>query len=202
MDITGAINRGARKVPTWLVYVVGALWVGWTFWLGVSGQLGPEPIKALEHEYGEVALQLIIAVLAITSLRKYAGINLLKFRRALGVTAFFIVVVHFTVWAVLDVQSFGRVWADIVKRPYVTIGMAGFALLIPLAITSNNRSIKRLGGAAWRRLHWLTYPAAILGGLHYIWLVKGFQIEPLIYFVVITGLLATRIRWNRMQIQR
>ena len=95
-------------------------------------------------------------------------------------------------FAVLDVQSVSRVWIEIVKRPYVTVGMASFLMLIPLAVTSNNLSVRKLGAATWRKLHKLTYPAAILGAVHYLWLVKGFQIEPIIYLVIILGLIATR----------
>ena len=87
----------------------------------------------------------------------------------------------------------GQMWADIWKRPYITIGMAGFLAMIPLAITSNNVSVRKVGAAGWRKLHKMTYLAAILGGVHYIWLVKGIQLEPLIYMAVILGLLALRL---------
>lgn len=193
------LNRTARLVPAWTIYAGGAAWAAWLFWLGLTGGLGPEPINALEREYGEVALKLMVAVLAITPLRRIAGVNLLKFRRAVGVTAFFFVLAHFTVWLVLDIQSLERMWADIVKRPYVTVGFTAFVLLLPLALTSNNWSVRRLGAAAWRRLHWLTYPAALLGVLHFIWLVKGFPVEPLIYLAIVGGLLLARFRvsWPR-----
>ena len=92
----------------------------------------------------------------------------------------------------LDVQSFERVWTEIVKRPYVTVGMVGFVLMIPLALTSNNMSLRKLGAASWRKLHKLTYPIAVLGAVHYLWLVKGFQLEPIIYLLVILALIATR----------
>lgn len=188
------VNASLRRFPSWLVYVAGAGWAAWLFWLGVTGQLGIEPVEELEHAYGEVALQLLILGLAVTPLRRFAGLNLLKFRRAIGVTAFFYVLAHFLVWAVLDVQTLSAIWADIVKRPYVTIGMASFLLLIPLAVTSNNMSLRRMGAASWRKLHLLTYPAVILGGAHFIWLVKGFQIEPLLYMAAILGLLALRYK--------
>jgi sulfoxide reductase heme-binding subunit YedZ len=110
------------------------------------------------------------------------------------VLAFFFVLAHFLVWAVLDVQRLSAIWADIVERPYVTIGMAGFLLLIPLAVTSNNWAVRKLGGLQWRKLHRLVYPAALLGAVHYVWLAKGFQIEPLAYLFVIVGLLALRVR--------
>ena len=89
-----------------------------------------------------------------------------------------------------------RVWADIIKRPYVTIGMAAFLMLIPLAITSNNLSLRKLGGASWRKLHKLAYPATVLAAVHYIWLAKGFQIEPLFYLALILALLAARGKWK------
>ncbi|MCG6901602.1 MAG: protein-methionine-sulfoxide reductase heme-binding subunit MsrQ [Rhodobacter sp.] len=188
------VNGWLRTVPAWTIYIAGAVWAAWLFYLGLTGGLGPEPINALEREYGEVALKLMVAVLAVTPLRNWAGLNLIKFRRAIGVTAFFFVLAHFTVWAVLDVQTLARVWADIVKRPYVTIGFAAFLLLIPLAITSNNRMVRRMGPLKWRSLHKLTYPAALLGSVHYIWLVKGWPLEPFVYLAIIVGLLALRIR--------
>lgn len=189
------LNTLLRKVPAWLIYVIGAAWAAWLFYLGVTGGLGVEPINALERAYGEIGLQLLVAGLAVTPLRKYAGINLLKFRRALGVSTFFYIVAHFFVWALLDVGTLARVWEEIVKRPYVTVGMVSFLLLLPLAVTSNNLSLRKLGAASWRQLHKLTYPAAILGGVHYLWLVKGFQIEPIIYMCVILALLALRVQW-------
>lgn len=194
MTIVDRLNGALRKVPAWTIYIAGAAWAGWLFYLGLTGGLGAEPINALEREYGEIALKLIVLGLIVSPVRKYVGVNLIKFRRAIGVTAFFFVLAHFLVWVVLDVQSAARVWTEIVKRPYVTVGMVGFVLLIPLAITSNNRMVKRLGGATWKKLHKLTYPIAILGVVHYIWLSKGFQIEPLMYLVIVLALLATRVK--------
>lgn len=191
--IKDSINTTARTVPAWAVYIVGLLPAPYLFYLALSGGLGPDPVKPLEHEYGEIALQLLIVGLCITPLRRFLGLNLIKFRRSLGVLAFTYVTLHLLVWAVLDVQTIERVVADIIKRPYITIGMAGFVLLLPLALTSNNWSVRRLG-PAWRKLHKLTYLAVILGGVHYIWLVKGIQIEPLIYMAVILGLLG--VRWQ------
>mmetsp|Transcript_6942 Transcript_6942/g.11097 ORF Transcript_6942/g.11097 Transcript_6942/m.11097 type:complete len:203 (-) Transcript_6942:279-887(-) len=187
-----AINGWARKVPTWAVYIVCLIPVPYLLYLGLTNGLGREPIKALEHELGEIALQLLVVGLCITPLRRFFGLNLIKFRRTLGVLAFSYVVLHLLVWAVLDVQSLDRVWADIIKRPYITIGMAAFLIMIPLAVTSNNRSIRKLG-ALWRKLHLLTYPVAILSAVHFIWLSRGFQLEPLVYLGLILGLLALRV---------
>lgn len=192
MSISQAINSALRKVPAWTIYIVATLWVVWLFYLGLTGGLGVEPINTLERAYGELGLKLLVLGLLVTPLRKWTGVNLLKFRRAIGVTAFCVVVAHFTVWAVLDVQTLERVWQEIVKRPYVTVGMAAFVMLIPLAATSNNLAVRKLGALRWRKLHKLTYPAAILGGIHYLWLVKGFQIEPIIYLIIILGLIAAR----------
>lgn len=189
--IVDGINRWARKVPTWAVYIVYLLPVPFLLYQAQTGGLGREPISALEHELGEIALQLLIIGLCISPLRRFTGVNLIKFRRAMGLLAFTYVVLHLLVWAVLDVQSLSRVWADIIKRPYITIGMAAFVLMIPLAMTSNNRSVRALG-AVWRKLHLLTYPIAILAAVHFIWLSKGFQLEPLVYLAVILGLLSLR----------
>ncbi|SHI96551.1 protein-methionine-sulfoxide reductase heme-binding subunit MsrQ [Wenxinia saemankumensis] len=187
------LNAAARRVPTWPVYGIGMAVAGWYFWLGLTGGLGPEPINTLERLYGEKALQLLVVGLALTPLRRFAGVNLIRFRRAVGLTAFFFVLAHFSVWALLDVQRVAAIWADLVKRPYITVGFAALLMLLPLALTSNNRSIRALG-ARWRQLHKLTYPAAILAALHYVWLAKGFQIEPLLYMAAILALLALRVR--------
>lgn len=194
MNVAGPINGVLKKTPAWPLYIAGAIYAGWQFYLAATGKIGVDPINLLEREYGSMALKLIIAGLLVTPLRKYTGINLLKFRRAIGVTTFFLVLAHFTVWAVLDVGSLARVWADILKRPYVTIGMGALVLMLPLVLTSNNWALRKVGGMNWRKLHKLTYPAAILGGVHFVWLVKGWQTEPLVYLTIILVLLATRIR--------
>lgn len=186
------VNTALRKIPTWVLYLLGALYPAWLLYLGVTGGLGPDPVKALEHEMGERALQLLVLGLAVTPLRRFVGVNLMKFRRALGLLTFTYVALHLLVWLLLDVQIISQILADIAKRPYITIGMAGFVLMLPLALTSSNTAVKRLG-RRWKRLHLLTYPAAILGGVHFVMLAKGFQIEPLIYLVVILALLATRL---------
>lgn len=199
MDIAGKINGALRRIPAWTIYIVGTAFAVWLFYLGLTGGLGPEPINALEREYGEVGLKLLVLGLLITPLRNWTGVNLIKFRRAIGVTTFFFIVAHFLVFAILDVQSLGRVWTEVVKRPYVTVGMVSFVLMIPLAVTSNNRSIRKIGPVAWRKLHKLTYPVAVLGAVHYLWLAKGFQIEPLVYLAIILGLLAARVTWRKRQ---
>ncbi len=195
----GAINRAARRVPPSVIYVAGFLHIAWLFWQGQTGGLGPEPINALERALGEMGLRLIIAGLAVTPLLRLAGVNLMRFRRALGLTAFLYISVHLSVWLVLDIGLWSEIWADIVKRPYITVGMAGFVLLVPLAVTSNKGSVRRMGAAAWRRLHRLVYPAAVLGGVHFVMIGKTWTAEPLVYLgaiLALLGLRASRVRRN------
>lgn len=192
------INAGLKRIPAWSLYIVGPLPLIWLYYLGLTNQLGADPVKVIEHQLGLIGLQLLIAGLVVTPLRRFTGLNLLKFRRAIGLLTFFYITGHLLTWLALDIQfRWGEIWADIIKRPYITIGMTGFVLLLPLALTSNNASVKRLGAAGWRKVHMLVYPAAIAGGLHYVWLVKGWQVEPLVYLAVVIGLLVMRIRWRR-----
>ncbi|MEC9198088.1 MAG: protein-methionine-sulfoxide reductase heme-binding subunit MsrQ [Pseudomonadota bacterium] len=188
--LSDQINQVLRRVPTWPVYLIAALPPVWLLYSGLTGGLGADPVKALEHEMGELGLKLLIASLLVTPLRRFTGINLLRFRRALGLIAFFYIALHLLVWLVLDVQIPSQIIADIVKRPYVTVGMAGFVLLVPLALTSNNWSIRKLG-RRWQNLHKLVYPAILLGAVHFVMLVKGWQVEPLVYLglcILLVGL--------------
>ena len=174
------LNQSLRKLPTWPLYIVAALYPCFLLYQGLTGALGVDPVKVMEHDLGRKGLQMIILSLCVTPLRRFLGLNLLRFRRAIGLIAFFYVALHLLVWLVLDVQILSQIWADILKRPYITIGMAGFVLLVPLAITSNNWSVRRLG-RKWNLLHKLAYVAVLLGAVHFVMLVKGFRLEPLIY---------------------
>ncbi len=197
MKLKETTNTALRRIPAWLVYALGGIWVVMLFYRAATGGLGVEPIEALEHRLGEAALQLLIMGLAITPLRRFTGLNLMKFRRAIGVLAFAFVSLHLLVWLVLDVQVPSQIWADIVKRPYITVGMAGFLMMLPLAATSNNWSVRKLG-PAWRKLHRLAYPVVLLGGVHYVMLAKGFQLEPLVYLSVIVALLLLRLPVSKL----
>lgn len=194
MTFAQRINVVLSRVPAWPLYILGALPPAWFLWLGLTGGLGVEPINELEHRLGELALQTFIVTLAVTPLREWLGVNLVRYRRALGLLTFFYVFLHLLVWLVLDVRIPGQIWTDILKRPYITIGMLAFVLLIPLAATSNNLSIRKLGPKRWKQLHRLGYVAAILGAVHFVMVAKGFQIEPLVYLGIVTGLLAARVR--------
>ena len=194
MTLIQRINIALGRVPSWLVYIVSVFPPVWLFWLGTTGGLGVEPIKELEHKLGELALQLMILTLAVRPIYDWIGINLMKHRRAIGVVTFFYVFLHLLVWLVLDVGILSEIWADIVKRPYITVGMGAFALMLPLTITSNNFSLRKLGPQKWKRLHKLSYLVAFLGALHFVMLARGFQLEPLIYMGIVLILLATRLR--------
>ena len=130
----------------------------------------------------------------MTPLREATGVTLLRFRRMIGLSAFFYAVLHFAVWLVLDRQlAWSEVLADLTKRPYVIVGFTALLLLVPLAATSWNGAVRRLGGAAWRRLHRLAYPATLLAAVHFVWLVKAWPLEPLAYLAAVLLLLGWRL---------
>ena len=194
------INSALRRVPVGAVYLLGVIPAVWFFYLGMTGGLGVEPIRELELRLGRVAIKLLVLVLAVTPLRNATGISLLKFRRAIGLLLFFYVVLHLLVWLFLDVGIWSQIWGDIVKRPFVTIGMAALLLMVPLALTSNDWAIRKLGAMRWKRLHRLTYAAAVLGALHFVILVKGFRLDTWVYLAIILGLLALRVPRNRPRV--
>lgn len=187
------LNSATRRLPVWAVYLLGVLPFVWLVVQLFTGQLGVDPVKAIEHALGLYGLYFLVGGLAITPARKFLGLNLIKYRRAIGVLSFFYVAMHLLVWLVLDIQlRWGEVWDDIIKRPYITIGMLSFLALLPLALTSNNISVRKLGPLAWRNLHKLTYVAVPLGAVHYVMIVKGWQIEPLLWLGAILALLLLR----------
>jgi len=171
--------------------------------LGIGGRdLGANPVEELLHELGIWSLRLLIATLAITPLRDWIGKPWpLMLRRMLGVFAFFYVCLHFIVWLVVDQELYWPgILTDIGKRPFITIGFAAFVLLIPLAATSTNGMMRRLG-KRWQSLHRLVYICAILGVWHFYWLVKSDVREPLLYAGILTALFAWRI-WQARKRKR
>ena len=157
-----------------------------------TGGLGVNPVETITHRTGETALQLLLLTLAVTPLRRLSGWQVLaRLRRMLGLFAFAYVALHFSTYAVLDASlDPAYVFDDIVKRPYITVGFLAACILVPLASTSTNAMIKRLGGATWRRLHKLAYVAGAAAVTHYLWLVKADLVEPAIYaalFVTLDG---------------
>lgn len=177
----------------WALYVIGLLPAAWTFYLGATNQLGADPVKFFERSLGLWGLRFLILTLAVTPLRDLEIFNGLRYRRALGLLAFYYVALHFTVYAVLDqTLNLNAIIADVIKRPFITFGMAGLLLLIPLAVTSNNASIRRLG-SGWTTLHQLIYLIATLGALHYSMAVKVLTAEQYLYIWLVVVLLAYRI---------
>jgi sulfoxide reductase heme-binding subunit YedZ len=176
------------------IYIAGMLPAAWSFYLGIADQLGADPQKTLERLLGLWALRFLILSLAVTPLRRLGGPSLIRYRRAFGLLAFYYAALHLTVYMLLDQGlDLWAVWADIVKRPYITVGMLAFVILVPLAATSNSALIRRLGGAAWQRLHRLVYAAAAAAAIHFIMVVKAWPAEPLIYGAIVAALLLFRL---------
>lgn len=188
------LNQLLRGIPTWVVWVGLLIPMALLIWDALNNNLGADPVKAVERSLGEVGLKLLVVTLLITPLRSFVGLNLIKFRRAFGVMAFVYVLFHFFAWMSLDLAfRWSEIFRDLYRRPYIIVGMVGLLTLLPLALTSTNAAIRKMGPVAWRRLHRLTYVAALAGTIHYIMLVKGWQIEPLVYFGIVLALLAMRL---------
>ena len=201
MTIAQDINGRLRRVPAWPLYPLGLLPLAWMIFEIFTGGLGVDPVKELEHPVGLWALKFIVAGLCITPLRKFTKVSLIKFRRQIGLVAFFYVVLHVLVWLLLDLQlRWGEIGEAILKRPFITIGMLAFVMMIPLAVTSNTLSVRRLGAAAWGRLHKLAYAVAALGAVHYLLVVKSWPREPMVYLGIVAVLLAMRVVWARQRL--
>jgi sulfoxide reductase heme-binding subunit YedZ len=190
----GRLLSGADPIRR-SIYVAGTVPAAWTFYLGLTDQLGADPQNTLERTLGLWALRFLVAALAITPLRRLGGPSLVRYRRAIGLLAFYYACLHLGVYLVLDKGlDPATIWADIVKRPYITVGMLAFAILVPLAVTSNGAMIRRLGARAWQRLHRLVYVAAAAGAIHFLMLVKVWAApEPLLYAGLIAALLLLRL---------
>jgi sulfoxide reductase heme-binding subunit YedZ len=185
-----AINQYARRVPTWVIYPLGTLPAVWVIYGGLSAI---DPVRHIEWGLGLWAVRLLIATLFISPLR-WVGLNLLRFRRQLGLVAFAYVVLHFTAWLTIDMGlRWGQIIPDLYKRWYILIGMSALLLLIPLAVTSNNQSIRWLGAQNWNRLHKLAYPATALAMVHFLMVGKVYTWEVLIYAAIVAALLIARV---------
>jgi len=160
-------------------------------------RLGANPIEFITRNTGDWALYFLVGTLAITPLRRLTGWNwLVRLRRMSGLYAFFYVFLHFTVFFWLDhFFDLQEMWNDIIKRPFITVGMATFVLLIPLALTSNNAMVRYLGGKRWQWLHRLTYVIVPLGVLHFWWVKAGKNLlfQPIVFASIVTALLLVRV---------
>jgi len=175
--------------------------LAWLVGQFLAGGLGANPIEASNRFLGDWALRFLLIALAVTPVKELTGrAVVMRFRRMLGLYAFFYVFLHLSSYVVLDqFFAWGAIWADIVKRNYITVGITAFILLIPLAATSTKGMVKRLGGKRWQQLHRLVYPAAILGVFHFFMMIKADYREPIIYAVILGMLLGWRVvqAWRR-----
>ena len=178
-----------------VVFLLGLAPIGVLGWRALRGDLTANPIEFITHSTGDWTLLFLIFTLCITPLRKLLRLpELIRFRRMLGLFAFFYVCLHFSTWLVLDkFFNLSEMWADVIKRRFITVGFTAFVLLIPLAITSTAGWIRRLGGKRWQQLHRAIYAAAVLGVIHYYWLVKSDVRKPLLYGAIVAILLAWRL---------
>lgn len=188
-----ALPARYKPASIWALYAIGLLPGLYAFYLGIFGGLGADPVRAFEHLLGLWALRFLCIGLVITPLRDLFGINLIAYRRALGLLAFYYVLAHFAVYLTLDRGLIlSSIAGDILKRPYIMLGMAGLIMLIPLALTSNQWSIRRLG-QRWNKLHKLVYPVLIVAVLHYALSLKVLDAEVTFYIVVTLLLLGYRL---------
>jgi sulfoxide reductase heme-binding subunit YedZ len=181
-----------------IVFVICLVPLASLFWDAFQGALGANPIEKVTHHTGQWALKFLLLTLAITPLRKYFGWSfLLRLRRMLGLYVFFYACLHFLTYFVLDqFFDFEEIVKDILKRPYITVGFSAFVLLIPLAVTSTNAMMRRLG-PRWKSLHQLIYVIGVLAVLHFLWLVKADNFEPLVYAFILIVLFVARVWFQR-----
>jgi sulfoxide reductase heme-binding subunit YedZ len=184
-------NKWAKVVV--FVACLGPL--GLLVWEGFTGGLGANPVEFIEHATGDWTLRFLAITLTVSPLRKILGLpQLIRFRRMLGLFAFFYGCLHFSIYLGIDqMLNFSDLWKDVLKRRYITVGFTGFVLMIPLAVTSTAAWIRRLGGRRWQILHRLIYASAVAGVIHYYWLVKSDVHIPLEYAAVIGVLLGWRV---------
>lgn len=200
------IERGAGQAATkallhavLLLPLVGLAWKAWQVGSGADlDALGADPVAAIEHELGVWALRLLLVTLAVSPLRQLSGrVALMRFRRMLGLWAFAYASLHFAAWLVLDLAGWwGQVLAEIIQRPYITVGFAAWLMLVPLALTSTRGWMRRLG-RNWGRLHRIVYLVAMLAVLHFWWVVKSDFREPLLYAAILAVLLGWRLLRHR-----
>ena len=187
------VNKALKRVPLWTVYILGTLPFLYLVFQTLTGTIGVDPVRGIEWGLGLWALRLLLLSLAITPLR-WLGLNLVRFRRQIGLVAFAYVCLHLTAWLTIDMGlRWSQIVGDLYKRWYILIGMSALLLLIPLAVTSNNASIKRLGGKTWNQIHKLVYLAATLAITHYLMVGKVTTREQLVYAAILALLLGWRL---------
>lgn len=195
MPIQGLLKSKFAKP---LVFILCLLPMASIVWRIFFGDLGSDPIETITFATGDWTLRFLLITLAVSPFRQWFGLSaLIRFRRMLGLYVFFYACCHFLVWFIIDhALSFSDMVEDIIDRPYITFGFSALMLLIPLAITSNNAMVRKLG-KRWKKLHQLVYVIIILGVLHYLWLTKADYLEPGIYALIAGVLLLQRLKTGK-----
>lgn len=201
VSLTTQQLRQFGKPIVFLAMLVPAIWLAWNWWLAFQYQpngLGFNPQEASNRFTGDWALRFLLLSLAVTPFSNLVGsVKPILFRRMIGLYAFFYVCLHITSYVWLDMLfDWVELWADVLKRIYITVGFAAFLLLVPVAVTSTKGWVKRLGARRWQRLHKVVYLIGLLAVVHFIMMRKGFQIEPLVYASILMVLLA--FRWRKL----
>jgi sulfoxide reductase heme-binding subunit YedZ len=186
------LRKKWAKIPVWILCLAPAAYLGWRYW---SDDLTANPIEYITHFTGDWTIRFLVFTLAITPLRKLLRMpDLIRFRRLIGLFAFFYGTLHFATYLGIDkFFDFHEIWGDVAKRPYITMGFTAFLCMLPLAITSTAGWIRRMGGKRWQLLHRLVYASAIAGVIHYYWLVKSDIRQPRMYAILVGVLLAFRV---------
>jgi len=187
-----ALSSRWTKALLFLLCLVPLFLLGWRYY---HNQLGANPIESITHKTGDWTIRFLLITLCVTPLRKLLNQpQLARFRRMLGLFAFFYGCLHLTTWVWLDkFFDVHEMWRDVLKRRFITVGMTGFVLMIPLAVTSTAGWVRRLGFVRWQRLHRLVYFSALAGVIHYYWLVKSDVRLPLFYAGILALLLLYRL---------
>jgi len=193
---TNSLVRWVLKPAVLVAGLVPFLLLLWGAW---RNDLGANPLETVTHASGEWSLRFLLLTLAMTPLKRILGHPWpLQLRRMLGLFTFFYASLHFLIWLILGQElSWHNILSDVAERPFVTVGFLAWLLLLPLALTSTRAAMRRLG-RNWIRLHRLVYPAAVLGVLHFLWLVKADLLEPLVYAAVLAALLLARLPLRRL----
>ena len=193
------INTLLRSLPVSFLYCVLTIPIPLYFYLGIVNRLGPDPLRYLEHKYGELGLILLLVTLSISPIFKYTKINLLKFRRCIGLIAFYYIISHICVYLFLDIGlSMDILISDLKKRYYIIAGFFAFVTLIPLAITSNNFALRKLNFRRWKKIHSFIYIAIILSIFHFILMSKTWTGELYFYMAVTSIILILKIKESKI----
>ena len=189
--------RVALKAGVWILCLLPLVVLAYRV---ATWDLGANPISFVTNWLGQWTFRLLLATLALTPIRVLFGISWqISLRRLLGLFAFSYACLHFSVWIVVDhFFNWDQMIADVLKRRYITVGMLALTLLVPLAVTSTNAMVRRLGGAAWRRLHRLVYVIGVLAALHFLWLAKKGRTDQYVYAAILSLLLGIRL-WDALR---